>query len=251
MAGEGRVSLLAFLLGLSVVLLPSLVGGAWPAEGSRSLRNRLALTLALHVAAVNGLLLLLYRAQLYQIAVRACWLGFAFGCGLLLSFTQTAWKHFGCLEYTLAAVSSWVEFTIEKIIYPEMKQITWLSVIGLLMVLFGESLRKAAMLTAGSNFNHIIQNEKSESHILVKSGVYSWFRHPSYVGWFYWSIGTQILLCNPVCVVGYTLASWRFFRERIEEEEFTLILFFGEQYLDYKRKVPSGLPFISGAKVEL
>ncbi|KAG6930751.1 isoprenylcysteine carboxyl methyltransferase, partial [Chelydra serpentina] len=26
----------------------------------------------------------------------------------------------------------------------------------------------------------------------------------------------QVLLCNPVCVVGYTLASWRFFRERIE-----------------------------------
>ncbi|XP_030041458.1 protein-S-isoprenylcysteine O-methyltransferase [Microcaecilia unicolor] len=285
MAGEGRVSLLAFLLGVSVVLLPPLVGSAWPAEGSRSLRSRLPLTLALHVAAVNGLLLLLYRAQLYQIAVRACWLGFAFGCGLLLSFTQSAWKHFGwymcslsffhyseylitavnnpkslsldsfllnhSLEYTLAAVSSWVEFTIEKIIYPEMKQITWLSVIGLLMVIFGEGLRKAAMLTAGSNFNHIIQNEKSESHVLIKSGVYAWFRHPSYVGWFYWSIGTQILLCNPVCMFGYTLASWRFFRERIEEEEFTLILFFGEQYLDYKRKVPSGLPFISGAKVEL
>lgn len=75
----------------------------------------------------------------------------------------------------------------------EMKQVNWLSLVGLVMVLCGEGLRKAAMLTAGSNFNHIVQNEKSQSHVLVTSGVYALFRHPSYVGWFYWSIGTQVL----------------------------------------------------------
>jgi protein-S-isoprenylcysteine O-methyltransferase Ste14 len=74
----------------------------------------------------------------------------------------------------------------------ELKQITWLSATGLLMVVFGECLRKAAMFTAGSNFNHVVQNEKSDTHTLVTSGVYAWFRHPSYVGWFYWSIGTQV-----------------------------------------------------------
>lgn len=67
-----------------------------------------------------------------------------------------------------------------------------MSVVGLIMVLCGEGLRKAAMLTAGSNFNHIVQNEKAQSHVLVTSGVYSYFRHPSYVGWFYWSTGTQV-----------------------------------------------------------
>ncbi|NWS11765.1 ICMT methyltransferase, partial [Sakesphorus luctuosus] len=220
-----------------------------------------------------------------QIAVRACFLGFAFGCGVLLSAGRSAWRHFGwymcslslfhyseylvtainnprslsldsfllnhSFEYNLAALSSWVEFTLEKLLFPELKQITWLSTVGLLMVIFGDCLRKAAMLTAGSNFNHIVQNEKSDTHTLVTSGVYGWFRHPSYVGWFYWSIGTQVLLCNPICVVGYALASWRFFRERIEEEEITLIHFFGEEYLEYKRKVPSGLPFIKGVKLEL
>lgn len=74
----------------------------------------------------------------------------------------------------------------------ELKQITWLSTVGLVMVIFGDCLRKAAMLTAGSNFNHIVQNEKSDTHTLVTTGVYGWFRHPSYVGWFYWSIGTQV-----------------------------------------------------------
>uniref|UniRef100_A0A4W3HJ86 Protein-S-isoprenylcysteine O-methyltransferase n=1 Tax=Callorhinchus milii TaxID=7868 RepID=A0A4W3HJ86_CALMI len=219
-----------------------------------------------------------------QVAVRACFLGFAFGCGLLLSFGGASWQHFGwylcslsffhyseylvtaiinpqslsldsfllnhSLEYKLAAMSSWVEFTIEKLFFPELKQLRWLSCLGLAMVLVGETLRKVAMLTAGSNFNHIVQNEKSESHQLVTSGVYAWFRHPSYVGWFYWSIGTQVILCNPICIVGYTLASWRFFRERIEEEEVTLIHFFGEDYLLYKKQVSTGLPFIQGVKVE-
>uniref|UniRef100_H3BA89 Protein-S-isoprenylcysteine O-methyltransferase n=1 Tax=Latimeria chalumnae TaxID=7897 RepID=H3BA89_LATCH len=227
---------------------------------------------------------LIYWGTLYQVAVRAGFLGFAFGCGVLLSYGQSSWRHFGwylcsltffhyseylvtavsnprslsldsfllnhSLEYNIAAASSWIEFTIEKLIYPEMKEVTWLSLLGLAMVIFGELLRKVAMVTAGTNFNHIVQNEKADSHILVTSGVYSWFRHPSYVGWFYWSIGTQVLLCNPVCMVGYTLASWRFFRERIEEEELTLVQFFGEDYLEYKKVVPTGLPFIQGIKVE-
>ncbi|MEQ2218270.1 hypothetical protein XENOCAPTIV_000750 [Xenoophorus captivus] len=59
----------------------------------------------------------------------------------------------------------------------------------------------------------------------------------------------QVMLCNPVCIVGYTIASWRFFRERIEEEELSLIHFFAEEYVEYKRKIPTGLPFISGIRV--
>ncbi|XP_072334199.1 protein-S-isoprenylcysteine O-methyltransferase isoform X2 [Scyliorhinus torazame] len=228
--------------------------------------------------------MLLLQFVVSKVAVRACFLGFVCGCGLLLSFGGSSWQHFGwylcslsifhyseylvtavinpkslsldsfllnhSVEYKLAAMSSWVEFTIEKLLFPGLKQITWLSFFGLLMVLVGELLRKAAMLTAGSNFNHIVQNEKAETHRLVTTGIYSWSRHPSYVGWFYWSIGTQIILCNPICVVGYTLASWRFFRERIEEEEMTLIQFFGEDYEHYKKRIPTRLPFIKGAKLE-
>lgn len=59
----------------------------------------------------------------------------------------------------------------------------------------------------------------------------------------------QVMLCNPVCIAGYTMASWRFFRERIEEEELSLLHFFGEDYLEYKKKVGTGLPFISGIRI--
>ncbi|MBN3323304.1 ICMT methyltransferase, partial [Atractosteus spatula] len=283
---EGRVSLISFVLGLCVVLIPLFAEAGAHVEWAQDVLNGLngKIAIVVYIAVVNGLLLILYKGPLYKVAVRAGFLGFAFGCGLLVSFSQTSWRYFGwymcslsffhyseylvtaiinprslsldsflinhSLEYTVAAVSSWVEFTLERLLVPEMKQLGWLSLLGLLMVLFGDCLRKSAMLTAGSNFNHIVQNEKSQSHVLVTTGVYSFFRHPSYVGWFYWSIGTQVMLCNPVCVLGYTLASWRFFRERIEEEEISLIHFFGEDYLEYKRKVPTGLPFIPGIRVE-
>ncbi|KAF5281237.1 hypothetical protein FQA39_LY05123 [Lamprigera yunnana] len=117
---------------------------------------------------------------------------------------------------------------------------------GLVICIIGEVLRKVAMLTANSNFNHLVQCEKSDDHVLVTHGVYSWFRHPSYVGWFYWSIGTQIILINPLCVVAYAIASWYFFKERITIEEIMLLNFFGQQYCDYQENVRTGLPFIEG-----
>ncbi|XP_020361697.1 protein-S-isoprenylcysteine O-methyltransferase isoform X3 [Oncorhynchus kisutch] len=285
LALEGKISIISFLLGLGVVIIPLIRTFAghldWVFDYLTGVRGKIAI--AVYIAVLNGFLLIIYKGPLYKVAVRACFLGFTFGCGLIISFSQTTWTHFGwymcsmsffhyseylvtaiinphslsldsfllnhSVEYTVAAVSSWVEFTIEKLSIPELKQLSWLSLVGLVMVLCGDFLRKSAMLTAGSNFNHIVQNEKAQSHVLVTDGVYAFFRHPSYVGWFYWSIGTQVMLCNPVCIAGYTMASWRFFRERIEEEELSLLHFFGEDYLEYKKKVGTGLPFISGIRI--
>jgi protein-S-isoprenylcysteine O-methyltransferase len=47
-------------------------------------------------------------------------------------------------------------------------------------------------------------------------------------------------------LVGYTIIAWRFFNERIYEEEIFLLNFFGEDYVDYQNKVGTGLPFIYG-----
>lgn len=59
--------------------------------------------------------------------------------------------------------------------------------------------------------------------------------------------GTQLTLCNPICLIGYIWASWRFFNERVYDEEITLIDFFGEEYLAYQKKVTSvGVPFVKG-----
>lgn len=149
-------------------------------------------------------------------------------------------------EYVAAAVTSWLEFTIESYFFPSMKCFNVLTFLGVALVIFGETVRKGAMITAGSNFNHIVQSDRKSDHMLVTHGLYKWSRHPSYVGWFYWSIGTQVLLANPLCTVAYAVASWKFFNERVKDEEMYLIHFFEQQYIDYIMEVPTRLPFING-----
>ncbi len=73
-----------------------------------------------------------------------------------------------------------------------------------------------------------------------------YLRHPSYFGWFWWSIGTQVLLCNPVCSVGFACAAWYFFNERIPYEEWRLLEFFPGQYEAYMRRSHIGIPFLRG-----
>ena len=102
----------------------------------------------------------------------------------------------------------------------------------------------------GTNFNHYVQERRKDGHVLVKNGIYSLVRHPSYFGWFYWSVGTQVLLANPICLFLYAYASWKFFNTRIAYEEFHLIKFFGREYTTYQKQVSTGIPFISGYTIE-
>lgn len=153
--------------------------------------------------------------------------------------------------YHLAAIASWIEYTIETLYFPNLKTCKWIWLLGSAMCLGGEILRKLAMLHASSNFTHVVRFEQVDDHRLVQTGVYAYTRHPSYVGWFYWSIGTQVIMANPICVVLYAIASWKFFANRIFLEEITLLNFFGEEYYQYQQKVPTGLPFIKGYKTQL
>ncbi|XP_067946234.1 protein-S-isoprenylcysteine O-methyltransferase-like [Watersipora subatra] len=148
--------------------------------------------------------------------------------------------------YVIAFFTSLIEFTGEMYLWPTMKEANIFTNIGIALVIFAECLRKSAMWTAKSNFNHYVQYRKKEDHQLVCHGVYGLFRHPAYVGFFWWSVGTQFIMLNPVCLVAYTLASWKFFSDRIFEEERTLINFFGNKYIEYQAKVGTGLPYIKG-----
>lgn len=150
--------------------------------------------------------------------------------------------------YSIAVVTGWAEYALELMLLP-----TWktgssasfcMSVLGVSLCLVGQWLRSTAMYQAGRSFTHLIAEEKAAEHVLITHGVYAYARHPSYLGWFWWSIGTQLLLANPVCTVLYTLASWRFFAGRIPVEEHGLLCFFGEQYWDYCARVKTWIPFI-------
>ena len=79
--------------------------------------------------------------------------------------------------------------------------------------------------------------------ILLSDAVINTAKNPS-VSFF---LGTQITLANPVCLMAYVWASWRFFSDRIHDEEITLIYFFGDDYLAYQKNVTTvGVPFVKG-----
>ena len=101
-------------------------------------------------------------------------------------------------------------------ILPSLRPYTvWL---GLGMMLIGQATRSLAMAQAGTNFNHTVQQQKARGHELVTTGVYGTLRHPSYFGFFWWGLGTQLVLGNVVCFLGFTLVLWRFFHLRIRSE---------------------------------
>jgi hypothetical protein len=82
------------------------------------------------------------------------------------------------IEYSLAACASWLEFAIESFFFPAAKLNLYTRVIGLSLIVFGETFRKMAMYTAGTNFNHYVQETRQQGHVLVTSGIYSLIRHP-------------------------------------------------------------------------
>ena len=116
--------------------------------------------------------------------------------------------------------------------------------LGLAMVVAGQTVRSLAMLHAGASFNHTVQTRRAASHTLVTGGVYGYLRHPSYFGFFYWGLGTQLVLGNALCMVGYAVVLWKFFSSRVRVEEANLVDFFGDDYVRYRKRVGTGMPFV-------
>lgn len=151
-------------------------------------------------------------------------------------------------EYTIATVISMTECLIntyfinigEKIGF----KLRLIMLIGLALALIGQYFRSKAMITCGSSFNHTVQHEKKQNHVLVTNGVYKISRHPSYFGFFYWSIGCQLMCLNFVSFALFTFILWNFFNRRIVLEEESLIKFFGQDYKTFKKNVGVGIPFI-------
>ncbi|XP_022884541.1 protein-S-isoprenylcysteine O-methyltransferase A-like [Olea europaea var. sylvestris] len=147
-------------------------------------------------------------------------------------------------HYLLAMICSILEYIVEIYIFPGLKEHWWISNVGLVLVVIGEIIRKLAIVTAGRAFTHRIKRYHEDHHKLVTYGVYRYIRHPGYCGFFIWSVGTQIMLCNPLSTLAFALVVFRFFQQRIPYEEHFLRQFFGSEYEDYSRRTSSGIPFL-------
>jgi len=180
----------------------------------------------------------------------AAWAGFHWG-----EFAVTAgWNLDKCsvdsflLEngalYHVANGIAVVEYLVTLYFKPSLKLQPYVSTVGIVLVIVGQTLRSSAMIHASNNFSHSVAFRKLETHRLVTDGVYAWFRHPSYAGFFYWALGTQLVLQNPVSLVFFAVILWRFFYNRIRAEERALVKFFGDEYVKYRQRVGVKIPFI-------
>ena len=103
------------------------------------------------------------------------------------------------------------------------------------------------MKTCGLSFNHYLitpnpsPSKNQYENKLITHGIYKYVRHPSYLGFWLYCIGIQLMLLNigNLTLTIYTL-NW-FFRIRIEYEENQLINKYGDKYINYqqttKRKI--------------
>jgi protein-S-isoprenylcysteine O-methyltransferase len=54
----------------------------------------------------------------------------------------------------------------------------------------------------------------------------------------------QLMLTNPITLVGAAYVAWNFFKDRIEYEEETLVKYFKQDYIRYRAQTPVGIPLI-------
>lgn len=151
--------------------------------------------------------------------------------------------------YVIAHTAASIECLLSNVLFPNRHWAPYpLATVGLLAgivcMVVGQVVRSVAMIQAGPSFNHIVQHTQKREHVLVTSGIYGSLRHPSYFGFFWWGLGTQLVMGNVVCLVAYAAVLWKFFSSRIKVEEGFLVKFFGERYEEYRRQVGTKIPFV-------
>lgn len=148
-------------------------------------------------------------------------------------------------DYLIAFSCGILEYSIEQYFFAfKSNPYSIFIYIGFIMEGIGLFIRFKAICHAGKSFNHLIQDEKAPEHVLVTDGIYRYIRHPSYLGFFIFAVGTQVMLQNLITTIGFIYVLWRFFDRRIRYEETTLIRFFGNDYDQYRRHTPTWIPFI-------
>ena len=114
--------------------------------------------------------------------------------------------------------------------------------VGLAIIYLGILLRIAAIVGLGRFFT--VDVTIREDHRLKQDGLYKYLRHPSYFASLLSFIGYGISLNNWISLILVVVAVLIVFKMRINIEEKALIEQFGNEYLEYRKKVKGLIPFV-------
>jgi len=85
----------------------------------------------------------------------------------------------------------------------------------------------------------------NSDHELVRSGPYRLIRHPIYTSMLCMLLGTGLLLVTPLTLLLPSLLCFVIGTEiRVRIEEKLLATQFGDEFLEYQRRVPGYIPFL-------
>lgn len=154
---------------------------------------------------------------------------------------RDAFLIYHSIYYQAAFWISMLEYFITNKLYPGLKthSIEFLLPQKIALCFAGLFIRSAAFHHAGQSFNHLVKSEKPDEQVLVTSGIYKKERHPSYVGYYLYSVVLQLVIGNYLCFIVFAVFLVYFFKKRIETEEYYLFDFFGIDYIRYVRQTRS------------
>jgi protein-S-isoprenylcysteine O-methyltransferase len=147
--------------------------------------------------------------------------------------------------FLIAGTEFWFKFLV---LIPS--SFPWTCRLGMGMVLLAQMICSLYMITCRESFNHLIQTSKKDNYILITNVIYQWFRHPSYICFYYWSIGTQLVLNNALFAIVFGSASCMFFRRRIPCEEELPSQHFLNKYVVHVKWTWVGILFIPSCIAE-
>jgi len=114
-----------------------------------------------------------------------------------------------------------------------------LSVIGLILFLIGQIIRRVGKRTLGKQYSYGLKPPE----VLIKRGLYKWIRHPISLAMLLYTAGIPLFFSS---IYGFmvTLGFLPFTLYRMKIEEKMLIAKFGDEYRKYIKKTKKMIPFI-------
>lgn len=110
----------------------------------------------------------------------------------------------------------------------------WLRAAGLVIAAIGVALFITAMLTMRDSWRAGVSKDKTE---LVTSGIFKISRNPAFLGFDLMYIGVLMVFFNWVLLIFSVFAILTLHLQIVINEEEAMQSAFGEEYLDYKKKV--------------
>lgn len=115
-------------------------------------------------------------------------------------------------------------------------------IIGAILVIAGLIIRISSILTLKEQFTYTVT--KIEDHKLIETGLYTYVRHPGYLGQLIIFLGISKLLSNWISVIFMITSVSIGYVYRIKTEEKFMIEQMGDKYIDYQKRTKRLIPLI-------